>query len=916
MKKPCVKNTSVAVALTMTLCAVPGVAMAAEPGEPSRENEVQSEDTSVLQDALPEAGAVQAEAGEKSPDTTTGLDITTEALEKSEDSASAAVDASAGEAVTGEDAVAEEEAAPAAEVSSQGSAPTVTEDAGGTQPQNVAADDAQPSTAEAVASVEQAAASSNGELAAEDRAEADDVVEIPDEALRELVAESLGKDSGSEITKRDLLQLREIDAMHSALSGKKVRSLEGLQYAKNLEVLNLNENSVSDLAPISGLTNLRELSLVRNEVHDLSPIAGLTKLTSLDFYYNHVTDISAVANFKDLEFLDMHACNRCDAIGSIEPLSGLTKLRYLSIESNQISDISCLKDVAQSMADAVTGEEMENPPTFLVRVNNITDLSVLKPLLDKKYVELGGIFEGNDIEKKVIVGTINQSGSPIDRHVSDQGGEIVVTLPDIKGFEDVDRAIAGMFGVDTVRVVGIDDDSGTYSLEVRDGKAYITVAANEVGRRRDETIRLTIGYEGTDFIYYLPINVTQDVTYQVTDTSSREGRVIGFELDSTEASTDPVIHFDVTDAEGNPVELESVQVSFPGRAALGESQEGFVAKNLRMEGSGFSFDLGRDADVPTARGTYELRPTVTFKVKGSDRTYEFPEYMYTIKNVTISETPQGDLESTVVFDFNRSNEDGSYTSEALPSEVPFDQLLKIHYVSAYDKNGERLDEPIVDSDGLKLTLTKDQIMLLDHIVLSVSRRNGTSLTTLGLTDADVLSTSNLYPRLRLVLRKIRNSWSEGLKMDGWTEGDYERDPSADSAYGDVTYRYYDSDGNELPGKPHAAGTYFVRAYVREGFEYEGLESEPVAFTIAAFEKSEEPTAPSQDSANIAPTVVREGAAKPARHFKEAAVSKAAASHGGVPKTSDATNATAGLAALLASLGALATSALLRRGKRN
>ena len=78
-----------------------------------------------------------------------------------------------------------------------------------------------------------------------------EVVNIPDEYLKEAIKSKLNI-SSDDITIGDMYNLTELNAM-----GYGIEDLEGLQYAKNLETLNLDYNEISDL---SKLKNLRKLS--------------------------------------------------------------------------------------------------------------------------------------------------------------------------------------------------------------------------------------------------------------------------------------------------------------------------------------------------------------------------------------------------------------------------------------------------------------------------------------------------------------------------------------------------------------------------------------------------------------------------------------------------------------------------------
>ena len=58
----------------------------------------------------------------------------------------------------------------------------------------------------------------------------------------------------------------------------------------NLNSLELNNNQIADLSPLSGLTKLTNPeSIVNNQITDLSPLTGLTNLNSLGLNNNHLS---------------------------------------------------------------------------------------------------------------------------------------------------------------------------------------------------------------------------------------------------------------------------------------------------------------------------------------------------------------------------------------------------------------------------------------------------------------------------------------------------------------------------------------------------------------------------------------------------------------------------------------------------
>jgi internalin A len=106
----------------------------------------------------------------------------------------------------------------------------------------------------------------------------------------------------------------------------------------NLTKLNLENNKIADITPLSALTNLTSLSLSHNQITDITGLSALTNLTELDLYDNQITDISRLSALTNLTELDLSD----NQITNITPLSGLTNLTDLDLQYNQITDITGL----------------------------------------------------------------------------------------------------------------------------------------------------------------------------------------------------------------------------------------------------------------------------------------------------------------------------------------------------------------------------------------------------------------------------------------------------------------------------------------------------------------------------------------------------------------------------------------------
>ena len=184
--------------------------------------------------------------------------------------------------------------------------------------------------------------------------ERDVQISIPDRNLRSVIENRLNKAPGSPIFEHEMLTLRSLNARY--IDNDRVyvtiKSLEGIQFATNLEEFQITRNDVDfneplDLTPLSSLTRLRRLNLegvnnVRNPSPlDLSPLADLTNLTRLNTIANNVTDLSPLSRLTNLNWLDFTR-NR---VSDISHLANLKNLRYLSAQANGISEISYLVEL-------------------------------------------------------------------------------------------------------------------------------------------------------------------------------------------------------------------------------------------------------------------------------------------------------------------------------------------------------------------------------------------------------------------------------------------------------------------------------------------------------------------------------------------------------------------------------------------
>lgn len=105
-------------------------------------------------------------------------------------------------------------------------------------------------------------------------------------------------------------------------SGLGIDNLRGLEYATDLDELNLNRNNINDLEPLAGLTNLTRLEAGYNHIGDLTPLSGMIALEYLELGFGNPIESDEAEGLVDTGVNDF---------SDLSPLEGLTNLKYLNV---------------------------------------------------------------------------------------------------------------------------------------------------------------------------------------------------------------------------------------------------------------------------------------------------------------------------------------------------------------------------------------------------------------------------------------------------------------------------------------------------------------------------------------------------------------------------------------------------------
>lgn len=212
--------------------------------------------------------------------------------------------------------------------------------------------------------------------------------EVPNNVLKKVINTQLGKEPGSKIQKIELEYLRKLNgdvADYKIENQKKlvnvthgIDNITGLEYAINLEWVDLSENEIRDLSPIKDAHNIKWLEVDRNYISSLDALSNMKKLEHLNIYNNAgITDLTPISRLKTIKWIDMHHCSRGKDPLNVEVLADLENLEYLSIETNLVEDISFVKS-------------LKKLSTFSCNNTFVTDVEAVQGLAAASWMDWSG----------------------------------------------------------------------------------------------------------------------------------------------------------------------------------------------------------------------------------------------------------------------------------------------------------------------------------------------------------------------------------------------------------------------------------------------------------------------------------------------------------------------------------------------
>lgn len=208
---------------------------------------------------------------------------------------------------------------------------------------------------------------------------------FPDKNLESVVRREVfeKRNSKDPLVAKDVENISQIKGL-----GKKIKSLKGLEACVSLRSIWLDDNEISDLAPLKDLKLLQQLMLKNNQIVDVSPLKNLTKLQHLDVSQNQIESIKDLDQFKNMR--SFYAGN--NKITDIGVVVNYPKAWSLYIQNNPVSNLKPIEklrfldhlDISRTqVADLSPLSNLTNLKRVMMEESKVTDLAVLVAMAEK-----------------------------------------------------------------------------------------------------------------------------------------------------------------------------------------------------------------------------------------------------------------------------------------------------------------------------------------------------------------------------------------------------------------------------------------------------------------------------------------------------------------------------------------------------
>lgn len=224
--------------------------------------------------------------------------------------------------------------------------------------------------------------------------------------LRREVEGAIGKKIEGKLTKEEALSITSItyDIKNPSTTqwynNVPIQDLMGIQYFKNLEVINFRGNQIIELGALKHLKKLNQLYIGSNRFNHIESLSGLTGLKRLAIDGNSlIGSLEPLKSLKNLELLNISYIKAKD----ITPILGIKTLKYLYLQGSTTADVSVLQQMPNLEDLYLDNTNLEGGYDFLGKMSNLKHLNLSQNNLSEiNFITALPKLEGLDIKENQI----------------------------------------------------------------------------------------------------------------------------------------------------------------------------------------------------------------------------------------------------------------------------------------------------------------------------------------------------------------------------------------------------------------------------------------------------------------------------------------------------------------------------------
>lgn len=195
--------------------------------------------------------------------------------------------------------------------------------------------------------------------------------------------------------------------------------LEVICSLENLETVFLQCTELENLEFARNLTNVKDLTIQFTRVSDIEPITHLTQLEYLDLSSNQIEDVTGIENLIHLKRLDLS----WNKMKTVPKLDTLTELETIRLSDNHITDITVLEETEYEFNYRGLGQIIQLEPITML-LGEETEIA-LPPIFQTMYNPNSKFFD-NTLNIQVY----NNTQSNVTVRLNEDGTKLYVRCPE------------------------------------------------------------------------------------------------------------------------------------------------------------------------------------------------------------------------------------------------------------------------------------------------------------------------------------------------------------------------------------------------------------------------------------------------------------------------------------------------------